>query len=117
MIDIAVSFLTALLAGMGVGGGGLLVLYLVFIKDMGQTMAQGLNLVVFIFAALSSLVYHRKKRRIDTKTCLLLCVFGVIGAIVGSLAAYGIKPALLRKLFGWLLIISGTVSAFKLRKK
>ena len=41
---------TALLAGMGVGGGGLLVLYLVFIKDMGQTMAQGLNLVFFIMS-------------------------------------------------------------------
>ena len=43
------AFLTALLAGMGVGSGGLFVVFLTVFLDYPQLAAQGLNLYFFIF--------------------------------------------------------------------
>lgn len=42
------AFLTALLAGMGVGSGGLFVVFLTVFLDYPQLAAQGLNLYFFI---------------------------------------------------------------------
>ncbi len=116
MIDFFAAMVIAILAGMGVGGGGLLVLYLVFVKDMGQLHAQGLNLVFFIFAAGASLVYHAKKRKINPKLSGLLILFGVIGAYLGAGTAAVLKPGVVRKIFGWLLILSGGIVLIKDRK-
>lgn len=107
MMDFAVGVLTATLAGMGVGGGGLLVLYLVLVKEMEQISAQGINLVFFIVASAVAFLYNRKKRSINYKLCLLLIICGAVGALAGALTANILKPQIVRKAFGWLLILSG----------
>ncbi len=112
IVDFFIGIIIAALAGLGVGGGGLLVLYLVFVKNMEQLSAQGINLLFFIAAACSSLFYHRKKRRIDYRLCVMLAVFGVVGAVIGSIIAHSVEPLLIRKIFGWLLVGSGVVTLF-----
>ena len=107
MMDFAVGVLTAALAGMGVGGGGLLVLYLVLIKEMEQISAQGINLVFFIVASAVAFLYNRKKRSINYRLCVLLIICGAVGAFAGALTANVLDPQIVRKVFGWLLIISG----------
>ncbi len=103
----------AILAGMGVGGGGLLVIYLVFVLKAEQLSAQGLNLIFFICAAISSLVYHFRKREINIKLSAFLAVCGIIGAIAGAYTSSVINPSLTRKIFGWLLIVSGILTFMK----
>lgn len=107
ILDVIAGIFISILSGMGIGGGGLLVLYLVFVRNMAQPSAQGLNLLFFIVASLSALLYHFKKRKIDKKLCFMLIVPGLIGAVIGSLLANVINPLLIRKIFGWLSVISG----------
>lgn len=117
IIDFFAGVVIAVLAGMGIGGGGLLVLYLLFAREMGQVASQGINLVFFICAGIASLVYHKRKRRINVRLMLFLIVFGVVGAITGAYCASVIDPEIIRKIFGWLLIISGISVVFKKEKK
>ena len=117
IIDFLASVIIATLAGIGIGGGGLLVLYLLFVKGMEQVVSQGINLIFFIFAGIASLVYHRKRRRINVRLVLFLICFGVIGAVLGGYCASVMNPVIIRKIFGWLLIVSGISVLFKKKKK
>ena len=47
ILQFLIGILIASLAGMGVGGGGLLVIWLIFIANMSAPTAQGINLVFF----------------------------------------------------------------------
>lgn len=113
LTDILAGIIIAVLAGLGVGGGGLLVLYLVFFRGTPQLEAQGLNLIFFIFASGASLLYHIKKRKINTKLTLLLAAAGAFGAICGAYLANAISPVTIRKCFGYMLIISGIIALFR----
>ena len=108
-MDYIAALLISVLAGMGVGGGGLLVLYLVLIKGTEQLEAQGINLMFFVFAALSSLVYHARKRDINWKLAAFLTLTGAAGVFAGTSLAKALSPETVRKIFGWLLMGSGAV--------
>ena len=54
LVDILVTLLIATLSGMGIGSGGLMVLYLTFVRHAPQLTAQGFNLLFFLFAAAAS---------------------------------------------------------------
>ena len=95
---------------MGVGGGGLLVIYLTLFEGTEQLIAQGANLCFFILCGLASTIYSAKKKRIAWKTTVPLSISGAIACIIGSILASQINPHLLRKVFGGMLILSGSAS-------
>lgn len=109
-LDLLAAFAVATLAGMGVGGGGLLVLYLTAIRHVGQIEAQGINLLFFLAASLGAMVIHLKKRTIRWKTVLFLSLGGVITAPLGAYLASVTDTSLLRRLFGGLLVLSGVAA-------
>ena len=111
-IDFGAGILVAALAGLGVGGGGLLVIYLAMIKNMAQVEAQGLNLLFFVTAGAASLLIHVKKRRLDYKIIILIIICGSLGAVGGSLLANFIGGAIIKKIFGGFLIASGIIEFF-----
>ena len=106
-LDIAAAFLTAALAGMGVGGGGLLVIYLTLAREMPQLEAQGINLLFFLSSALPAIAVNLKKRRLDFRRILLTAAPGALFAVLGALLASKINAAVLRKVFGGLMILAG----------
>lgn len=112
-IDFIVGVLISALSGMGVGGGGLLVMYLVLVKNMGQVQSQAVNLVFFVIASAVAIFYHRKKRKIDFRTCGILIASGIAGAVIGAFAANITEPGILRKIFGWTMLVSGLISLLK----
>lgn len=103
---------TGTLAGLGVGGGGLLVIYLVLIKGMGQIEAQGINLAFFVVCSLVSQSIHQKKRRILKKALLCIAPAAVLGALLGSFLCTLCPPAVVRRCFGVLLLFSGLWELF-----
>lgn len=113
MIESIVGFLTALLAGLGIGGGGLLVIYLVLWANCEQLLAQGINLLFFLFSSGAAMIIHFKKRKIPLVFVGLISAFGVIGAIIGSNVAKIMPAEAVRMVFGALLIVSGTITLFK----
>lgn len=113
---IAAAFIAAL-AGLGIGGGGLLVVYLTAFAATPQLSAQGINLVFFIFSATASLFIHFRKRSINLKNVLILAIFGIIASLPGTWLSHTIDTVYLKKLFGILLITAGLLSLFQRRKK
>ncbi|MBE6679254.1 MAG: sulfite exporter TauE/SafE family protein [Ruminococcaceae bacterium] len=109
---ILATFLIAVLCGMGVGSGGLFVVYLTVFLSIEQLAAQGLNLYFFIFSTAAALIIHVKKQNLPIKRLLYLCSFGVSGCIFGAMLAQNISGDALRTVFALFLIISGTASLF-----
>ena len=104
------SLIIALLSGMGIGSGGLLVIYLTLLEKVPQLTAQGINLLFFIFASASSLLLHITKRRLYVSAILIMGSCGIIGSLLGSAVAANISAQLLGKIFGAMLVISGVLS-------
>lgn len=116
MLDFFASLCVAILAGLGVGGGGLLVIYLTFVKHVGQLEAQGVNLIFFICAAISSLFLDFKKRKINIFLALILILSGLPGVLLGFYLTQRVSPQAVRTVFGIMLIFSGITVFFKKSK-
>lgn len=110
---VIISFLIAALSGMGVGGGGLFVIFLALFTDIPQLTVQGINLVYFIICSGASLLIHLRKRKIFVLAVVIMSLSGLAGAFIGSLFSAKIDQSLLRKIFGAMLIISGNISLYK----
>ena len=114
MKDFIVIFIIAALSGLGVGSGGLLVIYLTLVEKVPQLTAQGANLIFFILASLSSLVFNLPKRRIPYTAVLLMSAVGIAGSFLGTHLASVLPAEVLRKIFGVMLVGSGL---YALKKK
>lgn len=111
------AFAVSVLAGTGVGGGGLFILYLVSVLGTPQTDAQAVNLVFFISAAIAALPYHIKKRRMDLRVILICIVFASVGTVLGTLLRQRLPEDAIRSAFGWLLVISGSITLLRRKKR
>ena len=111
--EFVVAILFAALAGLGVGGGGLLVIYLTAFTEMEQRAAQGVNLCFFIIASLAALFYYIGRRRINYALVLLCCTVGCASSVLGSFAAAYIPSEVLRRGFGAFIAVAGAVSLIK----
>lgn len=113
MIDFLVSCGVALLSGLGVGSGGLLVVFLTEYRDVSQLFAQGVNLIFFIFSSGASTAVNLRTRNICYGAVTVMSVGGTVGAIVGALVASMLDPDLLRIGFGVMLLVGGVPSFIK----
>ncbi len=113
MIDFIVSTGIALLSGLGVGSGGLLVVFLTEYKDVGQLFAQGVNLLYFIFSSGASTAVNLIKRKICYGAVALMTAGGVAGAVVGAVIASSVSPKLLKIGFGIMLLAGGVPGLIK----
>lgn len=99
--------LSGIIGAMGIGGGGILIIYLTLFADMEQMTAQGINLLFFIPCAVVALIIHIRKKRIVWKTVLPMIVGGLIGVAIGSYFAGIIGSGILGKIFAVFLVALG----------
>lgn len=116
ILDIAAGILFGALAGMGIGGGGLIVIYLALFRDYPQTDAQLANLIFFTVAAAASLFIHFRKRKIKFFPVIFLTVGGLFGSFLGSHVTTLIPQEITRKLFGTMLVTTGLITFIKTRR-
>lgn len=102
--------LAAVLSGLGVGSGGLLVIFLTLIENYPQLTSQGINLLFFLFSSGTALIFHLTHRRIVFEAVAVLVVFGLVGSLIGSLLSGVLGGDLTRRIFGVMLIISGMLA-------
>ncbi len=107
--------LSGILGSMGLGGGGILIIYLSLFTDTKPLAAQGINLLFFIPIGILSLIIYAIKKQIKWKITLKIALFGIIGAIIGILLADILGGNITRKIFGGLLILMGIFEIFKKR--
>ena len=110
VISLIAAFIVAILSGLGVGGGGLFVIYLALFTDIPQLQIQGINLAFFLFSSTASLLVHLTKRKILWSAVAIMSASGIVGTIFGSMLSIGIDGDVLKKIFGAMLIVSGILS-------
>lgn len=104
--------LSGMAGAMGLGGGGVLLIYLTVFAGIEQLNAQGINLIFFIPIAILSLIIYAKNKQINWKVVIKTSLCGLAGAFAGSLLAGLIGASLLSKIFAGMLIILGIYEFF-----
>lgn len=107
---------SGIIGGMGLGGGAVLIIYLIVFAEAKQLEAQGINLLFFIPIALLAVTIYAFKKQIKWKIVLPLAIGGVAGALAGIFLTDIIGGNLISKLFGGFLIILGIKEVFSKSK-
>lgn len=95
------------LAGLGTGGGSLLILWLTLVLGMEQADARSINLMFFLPAAVIACLFRWKQGKLDFKKVLPAILSGCAAALVFSWLGTRMDTTLLKKLFGILLLFTG----------
>lgn len=112
LIPVLLGLLFGFLAGLGVGGGSLLILWLTLVADVGQAEARWINLAFFLTAAGAVSLFRWKKGTLEIKKMLPAIIAGSITATIFSVLRNSIDPDLLKKAFGILLLVTGVRELF-----
>ncbi len=111
-ITLPVASILGFLAGLGVGGGSLLMLWLTFVVGMEYEQARTINLLFFLPSALIATLFHRKQGSVNIQKILPAILAGCITAAVFSYVGTRIDTGLLKKCFGGLLLATGLRELF-----
>ena len=98
--------------GMGVGGGGLLIVYLTLYLNLPQLSAQGTNLFLFASSGIASIFIYLKKGKIKLGRVALGAAFGAIGGFLSSQLLKDMDPEYAKVALGAFLIISGICTLY-----
>ncbi len=109
--------LSGVIGAMGMGGGGVLIIYLSLFTDTAQSQAQGINLLFFLPVALVSVIRNSHKNLIEWKIAVPLALLGIFGTVLGSFLCGRFDNTILAKMFGVLLCIMGGITLFSRSKK
>lgn len=112
LVPLLIAILLGFLAGMGVGGGSLLLLWLTQVVGMPQSQARILNLLFFLPAAITATLFRVRKQLIPPGVILPALLTGCTAAAVFTLLARFLDIALMKKLLGGLLILVGLREIF-----
>ena len=83
IISAAAGILSGIIGAMGMGGGGVLIIYLNLFTDIPQSTAQGINLLFFLPTAVLAVLYYTKKKLIIWRIAIPFSLMGIIGTLVG----------------------------------
>ena len=112
ILTLPVAVLLGFLAGLGVGGGSLLVLWLTAIVGMEYADARTINLLFFLPCALISTLFRCKQGSVPFRKILPAILGGCISAAVFAWVGTKIDTSVIKKLFGGLLVFTGLRELF-----
>lgn len=112
IISILIGAVLGTLAGLGVGGGSLLMLWLTAVLNMDHPEARTINLLFFLPCALIATLFRWRQGAVNIKAVLPAILAGCVCAVLGTWFSGHIHLELLKKLFGCLLVITGIRELF-----
>ncbi|MDR2752885.1 MAG: sulfite exporter TauE/SafE family protein [Oscillospiraceae bacterium] len=95
------------LGAMGMGGGGILVIYLTLALDVAQLKSQGINLLFFLPCAVISLIINGKRGLVQWKQAAWIAAGGLPATLLGIWVAGKIETKWLGWIFAAFLIVTG----------
>ena len=117
IIAVAVGTLFGFFAGLGTGGGSLLILWLTNVVGLEQAIARSVNLLFYIPSALLASIFFLKRGRFPVKKILPAIIAGCLAAAILSFASQSLEINVLQKAFGILLIFIGLRELFYKQKQ
>lgn len=125
MIDIFLALLILIVAvgtgilsaTVGVGGGFIMVSFMIGYMGLKTQTAVGTSAFVIIFSALSASVAYFRQKRIDYKVGITAACFSIPGALIGGYTTSFIPSSALALLFAFALVIVGIKMVFFPRER
>lgn len=102
--SIVAGVIGGIVAGMGMGGGTLIIPILTIFLSYSQIDAQGINLIAFLPMSVIAIIIHATHHLVDFKDSWLLALVGVVFSLAGAWLANNISTGVLKKLFAVFLI-------------
>ena len=106
-IALTVSTALGFLAGLGVGGGSLLILWLTLVLQLQYPDAKVLNLLFFLPSAIIASLFRWKQGSLPIKKVLQAILAGCVAAALCGWFGKNIDTAYIKKAFGGLLLFTG----------
>ena len=103
---LCIGLFAGLMSGMIGIGGGIVMVPMLLLLGMSQHQSQGISLAVLAVpvTALAAFNYY-KEGYVDIKYAAVIAIFFVIGGYIGSKFALQIDERILKKVFGFILLI------------
>lgn len=111
-VILPVAVVLGFLSGLGTGGGSLLILWLTMAANMAPAEARAMNLLFFLPSAAISCFMRWKGGSLPVKKIWPAIFWGCVAAGIFSFVSTRIETDLLKKLFGILLLFTGTRELF-----
>ena len=111
---ILIGMSAGLLSGVvGVGGGIIIIPLLMFLMGLGQHQAQGTSLAIMLppIGILAAINYY-KKGFVNWEYALIIAFTFIVGGYFGSKFAINLKPEILRRVFGLVMLIGALKMIF-----
>lgn len=99
-----------MLAGMGLGGGIILIPALTYFTGISIEEARFVCLASYIPSSLGAIVSAKRNGTLNVKKVLPFIPLGCVGAVIGSWVSLYIESEILNKLYGILLTVFGLVT-------
>ena len=106
-ISVCIGTVLGFLAGLGIGGGSLLILWLTVVLQLPYPDARGINLLFFLPSALVACLFRWRQGFLPLKKILPAIAAGCAAAGVFSWLGTQMELTFLKKLFGALLLFTG----------
>ena len=108
ILTISAGVVVGVLAALfGVGGGLLMVPFMVLVLEKTQHVAEGTSLAVIVPTAIVAVIAHSRRGYVSMRSAALLAVGGVGGAVVGAKMALALPASTLELIFGLVVIAIG----------
>jgi uncharacterized protein len=110
---VAVGLLSALF---GVGGGLVMVPFMVLALGRSQHSAEGTSLLVIVPTAIAGVIAHAGKGFVSFKHAAFIALGGIGSAFLGAALALQLAPDVLQKTFGAFIVVMGARMAWQGRR-
>ena len=107
LISLTIAIMLGFLAGMGVGGGSLLLLWLTQVVLVPQPQARILNLLFYLPAALVSTLFQKKRQGFRKDITLPALLAGCVAAFCFTILSKYLDISMLKKVLGGILVLTG----------
>lgn len=97
----------ALSALFGIGGGVVMVPFMVLLLGGDQHLAEGTSLLVIVPTAVAGVVAHARRGFVDFRSAAWLAIGGVVGAFIGARIALASSTETLEMIFAGFLVVMG----------
>ena len=116
IVIFALAFLVGLIGNIsGIGGGVMIILFLIYVFGFNPLDAAGLSLLTLVFSSLTGFVQNMRQKLVDIRLFLIMATVAVFGALFGSFLASYVPSGIFKGVFSTILITLGLFSVYASR--
>ena len=112
-IALLIGTISYFLAGLGLGGGAVLLPALTDILSVSPAQARYISLAAYLPAATGACISGMKNKTLEPEKIFPFLPFGIAGAIAGSVISQKISDGIFKKIYGLFLILFGIYMLIK----